>query len=284
MPVREHLRELRNRLAKAALAVAAGTVAGWFLHPRLIAALTGPACAIPHLHGIGQATAACPNGLLVLSGVLTPLTFTVKVAAMAGVVISTPVWSYQLWAFVAPALHRAEKRYSLLFTALAVPLFLAGAALAYWVFPQALRIVLGFTPGSFSNAIPGDQFLDFFLRMILLFGVSFELPLLLVLLNVLGLMPARTLTERWRPIVFGVFVFSALATPTGDPFTMLALAVPMTVLFGLATAVVCWRDAAKARRDGANGQLSPDEASPLDDAAHLEPVGAEAGLPSRIGS
>jgi sec-independent protein translocase protein TatC len=97
-------------------------------------------------------------------------------------------------------------------------------------------------------------------------------------------MPARTLTARWRPIVFGVFVFSALATPTGDPFTMLALAVPMTVLFGLATAVVCWRDAAKARRGASDGELSPDEASVLDAASYLEPAGAEAGAPGRISS
>lgn len=266
MPVREHLRELRNRTAKAALALVAGTAVGWLVHDRLILALTGPACAIPHVHGIGQATAACPNGLLVLAGVLTPLTFTFKVAMLAGVVISSPVWSYQLWAFASPGLHHHEKRYGLLFTTLAVPLFLSGAALAYWTFPQGLRIILGFTPKTFSNSIPGDQFLDFFVRMILLFGFSFELPLLLVLLNVLGLLPSRTITARWRPIVFGVFVFSALATPTGDPFTMLVLALPMTALFGIATAVVCWRDAvqAKREREAEEAAPGPDEASALD--------------------
>jgi len=278
MPVREHLRELRSRLVKAALALAAGTVAGWLVHDRLIAALTGPACAIPHVHGIGQPTASCPNGLLVLAGVLSPLTFTFKIAVLAGAVISSPVWSYQLWAFVAPGLHREEKRYSLLFTALAVPLFLTGAALAYWTFPQGLRIILGFTPRTFSNSIPGDQFLDFFLRMILLFGVSFELPLLLVLLNALGLMPARTLRARWRPIVFGVFVFSALATPTGDPFTMLVLAVPMTALFAIATAVVSWHDAVRARREreAEAAAPSPDRAGGLDLAVD------DIGAPERV--
>jgi sec-independent protein translocase protein TatC len=283
MPVREHLRELRNRLAKAALALVAGTVVGWLVHDRLIAALTGPACAIAHVHGIGQATPACPNGLLVLAGVLTPLTFTFKVAMLAGVVISSPVWSYQLWAFAAPGLHRAEKRYSLLFTGLAVPLFLTGAALAYWTFPQGLRIILGFTPKTFSNSIPGDQFLDFFLRMILLFGFSFELPLLLVLLNALGVLPGRTLTAKWRPIVFGVFVFSALATPTGDPFTMLVLAVPMTALFGVAVAVICWRDAVRARREREADAAAPgpDEAGVLDlsveDIGTTEPVAPRSG-------
>ena len=245
MPVREHLRELRSRLVKAALALAAGTVAGWLVHDRLIAALTGPACAIPHVHGIGQPTASCPNGLLVLAGVLSPLTFTFKIAVLAGAVISSPVWSYQLWAFVAPGLHREEKRYSLLFTALAVPLFLTGAALAYWTFPQGLRIILGFTPRTFSNSIPGDQFLDFFLRMILLFGV---------------------------------FVFSALATPTGDPFTMLVLAVPMTALFAIATAVVSWHDAVRARREreAEAAAPSPDRAGGLDLAVD------DIGAPERV--
>ncbi|MER5543166.1 twin-arginine translocase subunit TatC [Streptomyces sp. NPDC001118] len=262
MPLREHLRELRNRLAKALLFVLLGTVAGWYLHPWLISELTGPSCHIPGLHGIAPPTPACPNGLMVMQGVMTPLTFTFKVALAAGVVLSSPFWSYQLWAFAAPGLHRHEKRYALGFVAAAVPLFLSGAGLAYWVFPQALRILLGFTPGSFSNFLQGDQFLEFFLRMILVFGLSFEMPLLLVLLNFTGVVSAASLLARWRTLVMLIFVFAALATPTGDPLTMMVLAVPMTVLFALSLAVIGWRDRVRTRRAGA--ALSPDEASSLD--------------------
>ncbi|GGP92430.1 twin-arginine translocase subunit TatC [Streptomyces melanogenes] len=263
MPLREHLRELRNRVAKAMLGVFLGTVVGWKIHGWLIAHLTGPSCHIPGTHGIAPPTPDCPNGLMVMQGVMTPLTFTFKVALAAGVVISSPIWSYQLWAFAAPGLHRHEKRYAIGFVAAAVPLFLGGAGLAYWVFPQALKILLGFTPESFSNSLQGDQFLDFFIRMILVFGVSFEMPLFLVLLNFTGVVSAQGLTARWRTFVMGIFVFSALATPTGDPFSMVVLAVPMTVLFVLALGVVRWRERVLARRGG-TGALSPDEASPMD--------------------
>ncbi|MFI1365620.1 twin-arginine translocase subunit TatC [Streptomyces griseochromogenes] len=276
MPLREHLRELRNRLAKVLLLVFLGTAVGWHLHPWIITELTGPSCHLQGLHGIAPATPACPNGLMVMQGVMTPLTFTFKVALAAGVVISSPFWSYQLWAFAAPGLHRHEKRYALGFVAAAVPLFLSGAGLAYWVFPQALRILLGFTPGAFSNSLQGDQFLDFFIRMILVFGISFEMPLLLVLLNFTGVVSAGSLLARWRTLVMLIFVFSALATPTGDPLTMMVLAVPMTALFALSLAVIVWRDRVRARRAG-QAALSPDEASPLD----LTPSRTE--VPARSG-
>lgn len=263
MPLREHLRELRNRLAKALLFVFLGTVAGWQLHPWLVSELTGPSCHLPGLHGIAPATPACPNGLMVMQGVMTPLTFTFKVALAAGAVVSSPFWSYQLWAFAAPGLHRHEKRYALGFVAAAVPLFLSGAGLAYWVFPQALRLLLGFTPDSFSNSLQGDQFLEFFIRMILVFGLSFEMPVLLVLLNFTGVVSAGSLVARWRTFVMLIFVFSALATPTGDPLTMMVLAVPMTALFALSLALIVWRDQVRTRRAGP-AALSPDEASPLD--------------------
>lgn len=275
MPIRAHLRELRNRLLKALLGVFLGTVVGWKIHGWLIAQLTGPTCHIPGAHGIAPPTPDCPNGLMVMQGVMTPLTFTFKVALAAGVVVSTPIWSYQLWAFAAPGLHAKEKRYAVGFVGAAVPLFLGGAWLAYWIFPQALRMLLGFTPQSFSNSLQGDQFLDFFIRMILIFGISFELPLLLVLLNFTGVVSAKGLTSRWRTFVMGIFIFSALATPTGDPLSMVVLAVPMTVLFVLALGVVHWRERVLARRDDSGG-LSPDEASALD----LTPSQVEA--PARV--
>ncbi|MFC7221066.1 twin-arginine translocase subunit TatC [Streptomyces polyrhachis] len=275
MLLREHLRELRNRIGKAMLGIFLATIVGWIIHPWLITHLTGPSCHIEGVQTIAKATKECPNGLMVMQGVMTPLIFTFKVSMAAGLVISSPVWSYQLWAFAAPGLHRHEKRYTVGFVLAAVPLFLAGAGLAYWVFPQALEILLGFTPDSFSNSIQGDQFLDFLLRMILVFGVSFVVPVFLVALNFAGVLSSATLKARWRAIIMTIFVFSALATPTGDPLTMVVLAFPLSVLFGLALGVIVWRERVRRRRGDGDSALSPDEAAPLEKA----PAAAEATAP-----
>lgn len=279
MPLMGHLRELRNRLAVSLLALVVAIAAGWLVRDWLLGQITGPACALTHVHGVGRPTRECPNGLLVNSGILSPLTLSFKVAATAGVVMAAPVWSYQLWAFVAPGLYKREKRYGLGFTAAAVPLFCLGGYLACLVFPKALQVLAGFNPHAFSLTLPGDEFLDFFLRMVLVFGLSFELPLLLVLLNFLGIVSAAAVRRRWRAIVFGVFVFAAVATPTGDPLTMVTLAVPISLLFAIALAVATLHDRAKARRRAADPDhgLEPGEASVLEGAA--PPAGAVA-LPS----
>ncbi|MBF9069129.1 twin-arginine translocase subunit TatC [Streptacidiphilus fuscans] len=268
MPLREHLIELRSRLIKALLALLAGTGVGWALRGRIINALTRPACLLHHVHGVGTPTPACPNGVLVLQGVLTPLGFSFKIALAAGVILSCPVWSYQLWAFVAPGLYRREKRFGLAFVAAAVPLFLAGAALAYKVFPKALGILASFNPSAFGLVIEGDQFLDFFLRMVLVFGLSFELPVLIVALNHIGAVSAARLRRMWRPVIFGIFVFSAIAVPTGDPLTMTVLAVPICLLF-LASLAVC--TAHDRRRTARSEALADGEASPLPSPQPVEP-------------
>jgi sec-independent protein translocase protein TatC len=266
MPLTGHLRELRNRLAVAVLTLVATTVVGWLVHNWLLGQITGPACALTHVHGVGRPTRECPNGLLVNTGILSPLSLSFKVAVTAGLVMAVPVWSYQLWAFIAPGLYKQEKRYGLGFAAAAVPLFCLGGYLAYVVFPKGLEVLSGFNPDAFSLSLPGDEFLDFFLRMVLVFGLSFELPLLLVLLNFLGVFSAAALRRRWQAIVFSVFVFSAVATPTGDPITMIALAVPISVLFVVALAVATFHDRAKARRRATDPDhgLGADEASLVD--------------------
>jgi sec-independent protein translocase protein TatC len=242
MQLTDHLRELRKRLLVAVVALLVTTVLGWIVHERVVDLLTAPACGIRGVHGVGGPTAQCPDGLLVNQGVLAPLSLSFQVSMTVGLVLASPVWSYQLWAFVAPALHRREKRYGLGFTAAAVPLFCAGGALAYWVFPKALGVLAGFNPDSFALALPGDQFLDFFVRLVLVFGLSFEIPLLLVALNFVGVLSAAQLRGRWRGIVFGIFVLSAVATPTGDPLTMTVLALPICLLFFAALGVVSLHD------------------------------------------
>ncbi|MFC1407861.1 twin-arginine translocase subunit TatC [Streptacidiphilus sp. N1-12] len=267
MPLSDHLRELRNRLLIALAALLVTTIIGWVIHNWLIDQLTGPACRINGVYGYGQRTPQCHNGLLVNNGVLAPLSFSFKVSMMAGLVMASPVWTYQLWAFVAPGLYKKEKKYGLGFTAAAVPLFLIGAYLAYWIFPKALAILVSFNPPGFSIAFSGAEFLDFFIRMVLVFGLSFELPLLLVALNFLGILSAAKLRSWWRGIIFLIFVFSAIATPTGDPLTMSVLALPICILFLMALGVCTLNDRARARRravEDPDSLLDADVASTLD--------------------
>lgn len=286
MPLSDHLRELRNRLLIAVGALLVMTILGWVIHDWLIGQLTSPACHITGVHGYGEKTAQCPNGLLVNNGVLAPISFSFRVSMMAGLVFASPVWTYQLWAFVAPGLYKKEKKYGLGFTAAAVPLFLIGAYLAYWIFPKALQILVSFNPPGFSLAFSGTEFLDFFIRMVLVFGISFELPLLLVALNFIGVLSAAKLRSWWRGIIFVIFVFSAIATPTGDPLTMSVLAIPICVLFLIALGVCSLHDAAKERRrviDNPDSLLDDDVASSLDltpsefasPSESVEPVSAE---------
>ncbi|SEL26301.1 twin-arginine translocase subunit TatC [Streptacidiphilus jiangxiensis] len=268
MPLREHLAELRSRLIKAMVALFVGTGAGWILRDRITNALTRPACLLQHVHGVGTPTSGCPNGALVLQGVLAPLGFSFKIALAAGMILSSPVWSYQLWAFVAPGLYRREKRFGLAFVAAAVPLFLAGAALAYEVFPKGLDILASFNPSAFGLMIEGDQFLDFFLRMVLVFGLSFELPVLIVALNHIRAISAARLRRMWRPVIFGIFVFSAVAVPTGDPLTMTVLAVPICLLFLASLGICTLHDQRNAAR---NEALADDEVAPLPPPRSIEP-------------
>ena len=167
---------------------------------------------------------------------------------MAGLVLSAPVWLYQLWRFVTPGLHRNERRWAVGFAAVATPLFLAGVALAYTVLPYGLQILLGFTPENVENIVSVDRYLSFFIRTILVFGVGFLVPLLLVLLNFAGVLPGRQLLGWWRWIIIIVIVFAAVATPTGDPINLMLLAGPILVLVMIAVGIALLNDKRRARR------------------------------------
>jgi sec-independent protein translocase protein TatC len=267
MPLADHLRELRNRLVIAVLALLVGTVVGFVIHNWVYSQMTGPICHIASIHGVANPSKGCPNGVLVADGPLAGLSLSFDISMMIGVIISSPVWSYQLWAFIAPGLYKRERKYGLGFVGAAVPLFLAGAAIAYWVFPKAIRILVGFVPGGMAQMIQGDAFLTFFIRMVLVFGLSFEIPLLMVGLNFIGILSAAKLRSWWRAIVFIIFVFAAVATPTGDPLTMTVLAVPICLLFFVALGVATIHDRSKAKRralEDPDSLLDDDQASTLD--------------------
>ncbi|WP_405579412.1 twin-arginine translocase subunit TatC [Streptomyces sp. NBC_01190] len=266
MPLAEHLRELRNRLMKSVLAIIVVTVVAAFFYKDIIQLLQHR---IPDtvrcVNGATHQKRDAPCAQMTVSGLLGGFSIALKVSLMAGVVISSPVWLYQLWAFLAPGLHRNEKRYTIGFVGAGVPLFVAGAWLAYAILPQTARIMIGFVPNDTTNLLALDDFLDLVVRMIVVFGLAFELPLVLVLLNFTGIVTGRRMLGWWRGMVIGITVFAAVATPTGDPLTMCLLAAPIVFLYFVAMGVCFFNDGRKRRRLAADPDfgLDPDEASSL---------------------
>ncbi|WP_246075641.1 twin-arginine translocase subunit TatC [Nonomuraea terrae] len=283
MPLMEHLRELRNRLLIALAAIVVGIVIGWFFFDPVWDTLKAPFCETAQSR---QLNGECS---LTYTGIFQSFFTTLKVSLMIGLVVSSPVWLYQIWAFVTPALYRSEKRYSITFLALAVPLFALGAALAYFIMDTSLGILLGFSPEGAVATIGIDDYLNYVLIMLLIFGVSFELPLLLVFLNIIGILSYATVKKHRRTVIFVMFVFGAVITPGGDPLTMMALAMPMIVLYFLAEFFMYMREKRRPAEDFSS--LSDDEASPLaedtsplDDPTPLDdpaPIDGEAGTDKR---
>ncbi|KRD16328.1 twin arginine-targeting protein translocase TatC [Streptomyces sp. Root264] len=286
MPLADHLRELRNRLAKAMLAIVVVTVVAAFFYKNIIEFFTNPI-----LHAVGcdssftelahQRSGTCAR--IVLNGLLTPFTLALKVSLMAGVIFASPVWLYQLWAFVAPGLHKHERKYAYAFVGTGVPLFLGGAFFAYKTLPTMAKVLLQFSPADLDNQLPLDDLLDLIVRMVLVFGLSFELPLLLVMLNLTGVLTGTRMLGWWRGMIIGITVFAAVATPSTDPLTMLALAGPIWVLYFCATAFSLLNDRRKSRRDAMGP--ADDEASDLDltpeDVGEVETVTASRSLPEQ---
>lgn len=265
MPLTDHLRELRSRLLKSGIAIVVGMGLGWVYYPLLFAWLSQPFNAV-----VAEAEAEGREITLALTGVADPFVLQLQVAAVAGVIISSPVWLYQLWRFVTPGLHRNERRWALGFAIVATPLFLSGVALAYVVLPLGLEILFGFTPEGVENIVSVDRYLSFFLRTVLVFGVGFLVPLLLVLLNFAGVLSGKRLLSWWRWIILSVFLFAAVATPTGDPINLVLLAGPIMLLVALAIVVSLLNDRRRARRAGSEPDydtLDDDEMSPLEDEA-----------------
>ncbi|MFD7705042.1 twin-arginine translocase subunit TatC [Streptomyces caelestis] len=286
MPLAEHLRELRNRLAKALLAIVLVTVAAAFFYNDIINFFTEPVfksvgCEKSFAE-LARSDSTEPCAQITINGLLTPFTLALKVSLMAGVVLASPVWLYQLWAFVAPGLHRHEKKYAYAFVATGFPLFLAGAYFAYAVLPTTAEVLITFTPFGVDNLLPLDDLLDLVTRMVVVFGLSFELPLLLVMLNFTGAITGKRMLGWWRGMIMGITLFAAIATPSTDPLTMMALAGPIWILYFGAVAVSLLNDR-RRRRLEAMGPAD-DEASELDlTPESIDPVEPVAALPEQTG-
>ena len=263
MPLLDHLRELRKRVIRAAFFIVIFAVVGWINYNSIITTLAAPVCDLKAAQESGSANC----GALYISGVLGPLNLQLKVSFLTGIILSAPFWLYQIWAFIAPALHRKEKRNSVLFIVAATPFFAIGATLAFIVLPLAIEVLFGFTPESLNNLIKFDDYLDFVLRLILIFGIAFELPVFLVSLNLVGVLSGKSILKPWRFAIFAITFFVAAFFPTADPLSMAALALPLIVLYFGAGGIALLVD---KRRERKSRSVSDDEATTIDAVQPIE--------------
>jgi sec-independent protein translocase protein TatC len=272
MPLMEHIRELRNRIVKAALALVLGMVLGFIIWNPAWKFITHPFCS-----AIIDGHTGCKvqGDQLVVNGIFDPFMVRVKIAFFVGLVVSSPVWLYQIWAFIAPGLYSKEKRYTYAFVGTAVPLFLAGAALAYLAMSRGLRYLLNLAPHGVIVLPSIDTYLNYVQAMILGFGLAFELPLALIILNLAGILTHARFAKWRRLMIFGAFLFAGIANPSPDPISMLLLAVPCVVLVEIAEVIVWANDRRRARIPDPYADLADDQLAPIEPDEDPEPGPAD---------
>ena len=240
MSLGSHLRELRLRLSWSAGFLVAGSIAGWFLFDPVFAILQQPLLEVTEARGI--------EAIVNFGTVVSAFDLRIQVSIFMGFLMTSPVWLWNLWAFLSPGLKTREKRYALGFVTAATPLFLIGTALAWTSLPGFVVVLIGFTPEGSSNVINAAEYILFAIRILLIFGLAFVMPVVLVLLNFAGLITGRGILKSWRLAVFIIAVVSALATPTAEPMTMFILMAPLTVLFFSAVGISMTNDKRRARK------------------------------------
>ncbi len=264
MPLMDHIRELRSRLVKAVLAIVVvmGVVLIPALYDRIWVFIERPFCqaSIHNMSGCHKV-----GDQLVVSGVIDPFTLRIQVAFIVALVVASPIWLYQIWAFIAPGLYERERRWTYAFVGAAVPLFVSGAAAAYFAMSRGLKFLLGLTPSGVLNLPTVNAYLGYVEAMVLGFGLTLELPLVLVLLNRTRILTHERFRKWRRAMIFLVFVFAGIATPSPDPLTMLLLAAPCVVLVEVAE-VIIWRYDRKLARSSLYEGLADNEPAPLEPA------------------
>jgi sec-independent protein translocase protein TatC len=234
MKLSGHLREFRKRLFRSAVAIIVGTIAGWELFDTVFAELQKPI--------IRVAKEANVNATVNFSSVVSAFDLHMQVAFFIGLFLTSPIWLYQIWAFVAPAFKKRERKYTVLFAVTSTPLFLGGAYFGWVLFPGFVRSLLGFTPAGSSNVINASEYVLFTVRVLLVFGLAFVLPAVLVLLNAIGTLSGRSILRGWRPAVFIISLIGALATPVSDPVSMFLLMIPLLAFYYLSAGIALTND------------------------------------------
>lgn len=256
MALSDHLREFRARLLRSAAVFLVLLIVAFFFYDQLLELVMEPYNSARDALGEDVTTNAF------VKGATGPLLINIKLCALAAAVVSSPFWLYQLWAFIVPGLRPEERKWSRIVMAVAGPLFILGVAVGYYVLPKGLEVLISFTPAGLDNLVEFGEYLSFFTRMLLVFGIAFEIPFFVVLLTLAGVVSGRKLAE-YRPwIIVGTFIFAAVATPSTDPFSMLMLAIPMTILFLAAEVIARLID--RRRGVALAGGLADDEATPED--------------------
>ncbi len=264
MSLAGHLRELRSRLIKAFLFIAVGAVATFIWYDNgLLDFIKAPYCDLPADLRVTVEGEQCT---LIFTDVLGGFLLRLKVAFIGGIVLTAPFWLYQLWAFVTPGLKRNEKRYTVIFVTLSSSLFAGGTVLAYITLRNGLRLLLGIAGEGVTPLLTAPEYVGFVVTLLVAFGISFQVPLIALMLNFLGVLSYGLMAKSRRWAFFLTLVFAAFITPTQDPFTMLAMAGPMILLFEGAIQVARVIDKRRAKRDALSGfhDVDDDEASPLD--------------------
>lgn len=242
MPLVDHLKEARRRLIFILLGILVGTIAGWFLYPHIFNYMAQP---LMELHAEGKQTQ------LNFETVSAAFDLKLRLSMFAGLIITTPWWVYQIWAFVAPALKRREKIYAVVFTLSGVVLFIAGAATGIWIMPHAVHILTSFAPDTAVMLMKSGTYFSFYMRLVLVFGLSFLVPLGMVGLNQMNLLRAKTMLKAWRWAVVTAFVFAAVANPLPDPWNMTFQALMLCALYFLAVGISFLHDRRYDRKKAA---------------------------------
>ena len=240
MSLSGHLKELRNRLFWSALFILGGSIGGWFMFDAGFNELQRPIVELASQPG-SNATINFPT-------VVSAFDVRLQVSIFLGILMSAPVWLYNLWAFVTPGLKKRERRYTIGFVLASVPLFIGGTALAWSSLPTFVVVLVGFTPDGAANVINASEYILFTIRILLVFGLAFVLPVALVMLNFAGVITAQNIIKSWRMAVFVSAVVGAIATPVAEPIAMFLLMIPLLILYFLAAGIAYLHDKRVAKK------------------------------------
>lgn len=252
MTLGAHLRELRKRLFISAIALVVGMVVAFIITDEVIRLLTVPIAEVAARRGDPL------NVELMFTTVTSPFDLRIRIAFALGLLVSAPVWLWQIWAFIVPGLTRKEITYTIGFVAAAVPLFFAGAYVGLLIIPHIVELMSTFAPSQTALYYQADTYYDFVFKMLLVVGVAFVLPVFLVALNLAGVMSGRDILKGWRVAVLVATIFAAVATPAADAVSMVLLAGILVVLFFAAAGVSMLFDRRRTRREAALLASGPD--------------------------